>query len=221
VSEIEVVRHARARRAKLAFDPVSGRARLTLPRRAALAPALAWAESQSAWIAEQRAKLPAPHPFAPGAVIPVAGEEVEIAWRPEAPRTPAVRDGLLVVGGPRDGLERRIERWLRREALRLLSAETAEYAALAGVAIGRVSVADPRARWGSCSSQGAIRYSWRLILAPAHVRRATVAHEVAHRVHMHHGPEFHALVAEIYGADPAPSRRWLRANGATLHWYGR
>ncbi len=221
MSDIDVVRHARARRAKLAFDPVSGRARLTLPHRAALAPALAWAESQSTWIAEQRAKLPAPRPFAPGARIPVAGDEVEIAWRAGAPRTPVVRDDLLVCGGPREGLERRIERWLRREALRLLSLETAEYAARAGVTVGRVAVADPRARWGSCSAQGAIRYSWRLILAPAHVRRATVAHEVAHRVHMHHGPAFHALVAELYGADPVASRRWLKAYGASLHWYGR
>ncbi|MBR7518504.1 DUF45 domain-containing protein, partial [Mycobacterium tuberculosis] len=81
---------------------------------------------------------------------------------------------------------RRVEAWLRREALRLLSADTADYAARAGVTVARVAVGDPRGRWGSCAASGAIRYSWRLALAPAAVRRATAAHEVAHRLHMNH-----------------------------------
>jgi len=91
----------------------------------------------------------------------------------------------------------------------------------AGVTVTKVSVADPKARWGSCASTGAIRYSWRLILAPEWVRRATVAHEVAHRVHMNHGAEFHALVRQLDENDPARSSAWLRANGAALHWIGR
>jgi predicted metal-dependent hydrolase len=84
-----------------------------------------------------------------------------------------------------------------------------------------VSIGDPKGRWGSCASSGAIRYSWRLILTPGFVRRATVAHEVAHRVHMNHGARFHALVRQLYGEDPTPARAWLRRHGAQLHWYGR
>ena len=49
----------------------------------------------------------------------------------------------------------------------------------------------------------------------------TVAHEVAHRVHMDHSKRFHALVAELLGADPAPARRWLRANAGTVQGFGR
>jgi hypothetical protein len=118
-------------------------------------------------------------------------------------------------------LSRRIVAWLKREALRLLDAETNEFASRAGVEVAGVAVADPKARWGSCASRGAIRYSWRLILAPDAVRRSTVAHEVAHRVHMNHGPAFHALVAELYGRDPKVERDWLRRHGASLHWFGR
>jgi predicted metal-dependent hydrolase len=128
---------------------------------------------------------------------------------------------VLLFGGPPETLGARVERWLRREALRVLSAETAEFALKAGVRVTRVAIGDPRGRWGSCSSSGAIRYSWRLILAPGFVRRATVAHEVAHRVHMDHSPRFHRLVQLLLGEDPAPARAWLRTNGARLHWYGR
>ena len=114
-----------------------------------------------------------------------------------------------------------VEAWLRRAALDLLSRETDEIAARAEVAVSKVVVGDARGRWGSCASSGVIRYSWRLVLAPSFVRRATVAHEVAHRVHMNHGPAFHALAAELFGDDPAPARAWLRQHGAGLHWYGR
>jgi predicted metal-dependent hydrolase len=221
VSAIDVRRHPRARGLRLSVDPVSGRVRLTLPQRAPLKPALAWAEEQAGWIAAQRAKLPQALPFVPGATIPLGDEDVVLDHRAGASRVPH-RDGdRLVSGGPEEGFSGRIARWLRREALRVLSAETAEFATKAGVTISVVAVGDPRGRWGSCSASGAIRYSWRLILAPSWVRRATVAHEVAHRIHMNHAPAFHALVAELLESDPSPARTWLRAHGARLHWFGR
>jgi predicted metal-dependent hydrolase len=218
---VQVVRNARARTIRLAVDPRDGQVRLTLPPRASLKKGLAWVEQHRDWIAAQQARLPAPRPFAPGMRFPLGNREVEIAWDAQGPRTPILEGDVLCCGGSREGLSRRVERWLRSKALHLLSAETAHYAARAGVIVSRVSVGDPRGRWGSCASSGAIRYSWRLILAPEHVRRATVAHEVAHRVHMDHSPRFHRLVAELYEGDPSTARAWLRSNGAALHWIGR
>jgi predicted metal-dependent hydrolase len=58
-----------------------------------------------------------------------------------------------------------------------------------------------------------------LIMAPDHVRRATVAHEVAHLRHMDHSPAFHALVDELHDGDVAAARHWLRAHGRDLHRY--
>jgi predicted metal-dependent hydrolase len=220
--EVDVVRNARSKGMRLAVDPRSGRVRLTIPPRASLRKALAWAEEQSGWIEKQQAKLPERRPFAPGAVVPLEDDEIRIVWPASAARrVPVLIDDTLLCGGPREGLEKRVERWFRAEALRILSEETAEYAERAGVHITRVSIGDPRGRWGSCAASGAIRYSWRLILAPSFVRRATVAHEVAHRVHMNHGAAFHRFVAQLFEADPAPARAWLRRHGAELHWIGR
>lgn len=220
-ADLDVVRHPRARAARLSVDPSTGRVRLTVPKRMAIATALRWAEEKREWIAAQRARLPEARPFEHGARVPVGDALLTIDWDAARPRTVRVVDDRLVCGGPVEGLARRIEAWLKRSALALLSDETAHYAAKAGVTVSKVAIGDPRARWGSCASSGVIRYSWRLLLAPAHVRRATVAHEVAHRVHMHHGPEFHALVDALYEADPARARDWLRRHGAGLHWFGR
>jgi predicted metal-dependent hydrolase len=43
-----------------------------------------------------------------------------------------------------------------------------------------------------------------------------VAHECAHLLEANHGPRFWALVRNLVG-DPAPHRRWLRAEGPRLH----
>ena len=205
---------------RLKVDRRTGEVVLTVPRRASRRQALAWAESHRAWIEARLAEVAPAVPLAPAADLPLYDRPHRIDWKPDRPRTPKVEEGRIVVGGPAEGLEGRLMRWLRRHALDLLSAETAEFAAKAGVAVARVGVGDPLSRWGSCSASGGIRYSWRLVLAPDWVRRATVAHEVAHRVHMNHGPDFHRLVERLLGADPKPARLWLRSHGPVLHRIG-
>jgi len=219
--DIDVLRHPRARRMRLAVHPATGRVRLTLPKGASLRAGLAWARTQQEWIARQQARLPARVGFDDGTEIPFRGAPLRIDWCETRPRTPRREADRLLCGGPRESLAGRVERWLRRQALTLLSEETAAIAARGGVAVTRVGIGDPRSRWGSCSSSGAIRYSYRLILAPDFVWRATVAHEVAHRFHMDHSPAFHRLAAELLGEDPGPARDWLRRNGAALHAVGR
>jgi predicted metal-dependent hydrolase len=210
-----------ARVMRLRIDRRSGDVVLTVPRRVSQRKALDWAAGHRAWIEGQLALVAPGEPLLPGAALPLYGIPHLIDWEAKRARTPVVTEGGIAIGGPEETLEPRLLRWLRRHALDVLSAETAHYAAKAGVGVTRVGVGDPVSRWGSCSSSGAIRYSWRLILAPDWVRRATVAHEVAHRVHMDHGPDFHALVEKLLEADPKPARLWLRRSGPALHRVGR
>ena len=210
----------RARVMRLRVDPRTAEVLLTVPKRVSRKQALIWAAGHREWIERQLARIPPAERLGPGSSLPLYDIPHVIDWSPERPRTIRVVEGRIVAGGPREGQEARILRWLRRHALETLSSETGHYAQKAGVVVTKVAVGDPRSRWGSCSSSGAIRYSWRLILAPDWVRRATVAHEVAHRVHMNHGPEFHALVAQLLEADPGKARTWLRLRGASLHRIG-
>jgi predicted metal-dependent hydrolase len=207
----------RARAMRLRVDARTGGVVLTIPRRASRRKALEWAAGQRAWVEAQLARVPPAARLGPGTVVPIRDVPHLIDWKRDRSRRVALEPGLLLLGGPLENVENRVLRWLRRHALEILAAETAEFAARAGVTVARVAVGDPLSRWGSCSVSGAIRYSWRLILAPDWVRRATVAHEVAHRVHMHHGPDFHVLVRRLLGADPKPARLWLRRAGPLLH----
>lgn len=217
---LEVKVSARAKVMRLRVDARTGRVLLTVPRRVSRRKALQWAAGHSEWVEAQLALVRPPERLGPGSIVPLFDAPHVIDWSEGRSRLVELAERRLLVGGPLETIEARVLRWLRRSALDLLSAETAEFAAKAEVRVARVSVGDPISRWGSCSAAGAIRYSWRLILAPDWVRRATVAHEVAHRVHMHHGRDFHALVERLLGADPKPARLWLRRSGPFLHRIG-
>ena len=119
------------------------------------------------------------------------------------------------------GFARRIELFLKRRGLEVMSRDVAAYAAAAGVSPRSVRVGDAGTRWGSCSSQGRIRLSWRLILAPPPVRRYVVAHEVAHLVHLDHSAKFKALEARLYGPGVGEAKAQLRRAGPRLKRIGR
>ena len=201
---------------RLRFDERAQLVKLTHPRGVRPAAALAWAASQKRWIAEQIDKALPAEPLVPGATIPVDGRDVQLVWSKHASRSPALEQDQLTCGGPVESFQRRIELFLKRKALEVLSRETEETAAAAGLRVVAVSVGDARTRWGSCSSNGRIRYSWRLIMAPPEARRYVVAHEVAHLRHLDHGASFRALERTLFGSDTRAAEALLRAAAPRL-----
>jgi len=216
---IMVRRHQQSRGYRLRYDALAGALRLTMPMRGAERDAIAWARTQHGWVATQMARQPQVRRLAPDESFPFEGIDRRILWDRAYPRLPQLTDDSLILGGLEESVGARVLRWLRAHALEVLTTETHEFAAREGLVVSSVRVADPRSRWGSCAHDGSIRYSWRLIFAPSFVRRATVAHEVAHLLHMDHSPAFHRAHARLLGEDPAPARQWLRAHGATLHHF--
>ena len=210
-----------AKRLRLRLDEKRGVLKLTGPLRMNRTAALDWAAEQRGWVETQVGAMLPPEPFVPGATIPIEGSDVLLEWSERAARTPKIEGDRLTCGGPKEGFARRIETYLKRRAVEVLSRETADAAGRAGVALRSVSVGDADTRWGSCSSSGRIRYSWRLILAPPEVRRYVVAHEVAHLVHMDHGPKFKALERHLFEGDAAAARLLLRRVGGRLKRIGR
>jgi predicted metal-dependent hydrolase len=211
----------RARRLKLRIDADRRRLVLTCPPRSSRRAALHWADGQRDWAKQAIADIPESQPLIPGARIPFEGCDLRLEWDVRAHRTPSLIGEVLVCGGPMESFEARIMRWLKREALERLSIDTADAANRAGVNVTAVRVGDAGTRWGSCSTAGTIRYNWRLVMTPPHVRRWVVAHEVAHRVHMNHGPEFKALEMQLYGPGVDAARSELRRLSAGLKGIGR
>lgn len=218
---VELRQHHRARSLRLRLDEARELLVLTVPPRMDRQSALRWLGGQTDWIERQLHRLEPAEPFHPGGTIPFEGRDIRLVWEEGLPRKPIVQDDFIQCGGPSASFAARIERFLRDEACRHLQQLTLELAAIAGVTVTRVTVGDAQSRWGSCSSDGTIRYNWRILLAPPHLLRWLVAHEVAHRRHMNHGPEFRALESKLYGGDISKARAELRALGPRLKRVGR
>ena len=224
---VRLRRSRRARRIGLIVDVRLGGVEIVVPMRASRAEALTFARAKAAWIHARLDALPRRIPFAEGAAVPVLGvphtirlgrqHDLFAALDPRA--GVEVRGRKLVVGGTPDETARQVGGWLRARAEDEIGARVRDAGVRIGRRAARITLRDPRSRWGSCSARGALSFSWRLILAPEPVLDYVVAHEVAHLAEMNHGPRFWALVRSLIG-DVDPARAWLRANGEGLHAYG-
>ena len=214
---LTIRRLANARRMTLRLAPDGSEVRLSIPRWGRTAEALAFAESRAGWLAEQLAKVPQAAQPAPGMAIAFGDLALTLDHQPRAPRRPRIEDERLVIGGPVEGLGKRLQRWLEAEARALFAADLADYCTRAAQPLPALALSRAQRRWGSCAHSGTIRLNWRLVMAPDAVRRAVVAHEVAHLVHFDHGPAFHALLAELFEGDLAASNRWLKRHGRELY----
>ena len=214
--ELSLRRSPRARRISLRVSGLDGRVTLTLPRGVPEVEALDFARTKVDWLRAQLAQRPVTVAVTHGLELPLEGRVMRIA---QGTGRRVVPDGttLHVPGGP-DTAGARLEGWLKARARDRLAAASDHYAGLLGQGYSRITLRDTRSRWGSCSSSGALSYSWRLIMAPPEVLDYVAAHEVAHLAEMNHSPAFWAVVSDLmpgYGAQ----RAWLRREGGALHRY--
>jgi predicted metal-dependent hydrolase len=222
---VRIRRTAQARRISMRADAVKREIRITMPTYAPTKAALDFVAQKRNWIALRLQSAPAVSPLHPGGTVAVVGEPHQIVWNASAPRTVQLVEGAegreLHLGGPEELVEGRILRWLKGEARRVYTEDIGHYCARAGEEPPRLSLGDQRSRWGSCSSRGTISMSWRLIMAPASVRRSVIAHEVAHMRHMDHSPAFYAWFDELFEGDRKAADRWLKMHGTGLQRVGR
>lgn len=212
---VTVRRNAQAKRLILRVERATGEIKLTLPLHVGSRTAEKFVQKQISWIAAERATLQPLKLLGHGSEMPYQDEAHQIIFTDCAPRKIARVAGEIRVGGPEDMAPRRLENWLRREAKLLLGERAAVHAETLDVRYNRVSIGDMKSRWGSCSSRGTLRFSWRLLMAPYAVMDYVAAHEVAHLLEMNHSDRFWAEVARCV-PDHKPLRRWLKTEGNAL-----
>ncbi|MBB3946528.1 hypothetical protein GGQ73_002481 [Rhizobium skierniewicense] len=129
---------------------------------------------------------------------------------------PAEGEPVLKVSGLPEHLGRRVATFLKKEARADLERLVALHARAVGRPARSISMKDTRSRWGSCSHEGNLSFSWRIVMAPDSVIDYLAAHEVAHLREMNHGPKFWALCEKLCPTTEV-SKAWLKRNGSQLH----
>ncbi len=177
-------------------------------------------ERNRAWAAARIARLPQVLKINDGVTIPLRGVPHRIVHS-------GLGRGIVSIGREEDGpvirvfgdpkfIPRKVGDFLKRQAKQDLTKAVATYCAALDVKAKSITLRDTTSRWGSCSSSGALNFSWRIILAPPEVLHYLAAHEVAHLREMNHSDRFWAHVKQIC-PDMEQHKSWLRTHGAKLH----
>jgi predicted metal-dependent hydrolase len=214
--EVALRRSARSRRFSLRVSRFDGRVTLSLPMAAREAEAMTFLRAQEGWLRAALARMPGIALVGIGSELPVEGRMLTLV--PGTGRGPRVVDDSLILPGDPARAGVRAAAYLKVLARDRLSAACDLHAGRLGRKFNSLSLRDTRSRWGSCTSEGGLMFSWRLVMAPPAVLDYVAAHEVAHLAQMNHSPAFWAVVQELcpsYGMH----RAWLRGQGQTLHGY--
>ncbi len=223
---ITIRRIASARRFTLRVRAATQDVVLTIPARGSLGDAKVFANRHAAWIGAKLRLLPEKIPLSAGGLVPLRGTVHLIAqcqagrrgvWLEEqGPTSPP----LICVNAEAPFVPRRVRDFLVKEALRDIKTAVQSHTQKLGVVPSRITLRDTTSRWGSCSSSGALSFSWRLIMAPPFVLEYLAAHESAHLVHMNHSAAFWAAVDRLT-ADTGRAEAWLKAHGSSLLRFGQ
>ncbi len=219
---LRVVVNPRAKRIGLRLDAARREAVAVAPTQRLAPKAAAFAIDRAGWIAMQLNKLPRTVRIEPGAVIPLRGAAhhlVMVRGR-VAPHIISARGeepARIVAGAPdAESFATRVRRFLLAEAKTDLLDRVGAHAKTLGVAWKTLTVKDTVSRWGSCTENGALSFSWRVVLAPPHILDYLAAHETAHLRELNHSKRYWAQVKRCF-PEYETAEAWLRRHGAALH----
>lgn len=216
---LRIVENDRARRLTLRIDAGGRGLRITVPPGVARSEVEKFLSRHQGWLEQRLAKTPDRPQVRPDIKIPIRGVPHLIVHEPSTRGTVTTgadeRGPVLVVSGDRRHLPRRVSDFLKREAKREIEALVARHAGAVGKKAKSIRFKDTTSRWGSCTSDGSLSFSWRIMMAPPQVINYLVAHEVAHLREMNHGPKFWKLCTELC-PDTERCKSWLKRNGGAL-----
>jgi predicted metal-dependent hydrolase len=216
---LRIVENDRARRLTLRIDAGGRGLRITVPPGISAREVDGFLRRHQGWLEQRLAKVPERPQVRPGIKIPLRGVPHLIVHEPGKRGTVSIATGeagpVLTVHGDRLHLPRRLADFLKREAKREIEALVEKHCAKVGRRAKAIRFKDTTSRWGSCTSDGALSFSWRIMMAPPAVINYLVAHEVAHLKEMNHGPKFWKLCEELC-PDTERCKAWLKRNGGAL-----
>jgi predicted metal-dependent hydrolase len=216
---LRIVENDRAKRLTLRIDPGGRGLRVTIPPGLTQSEVDGFLDRHRGWLETRLAKLPDRPTVRPGIKVPIRGMPHLILHEPGRRGTVSIMAGeagpALLVCGERRHLPRRIADFMKREAKREIEALVAKHTGAIGRRPRQIRFKDTTSRWGSCTSDGNLSFSWRIVMAPGPVINYLVAHEVAHLKEMNHGPHFWKLCNELC-PDTERCRTWLKRNGNAL-----
>jgi predicted metal-dependent hydrolase len=207
----------RAKRLSLRVNPKTSNIELIIPPRANQQAVERFVLANRDWIARRKQTLPAKIAIKHDAIMMFWGVQTLICITPHTKRTTVIthENNGIHIRTSRDDPSSNLKRWVIEQARAHIEPLAYQKALSINKPISKIDLRDTSSRWGSCSSDGRLMLSWRLIFAPPYVLDYVVGHEVAHLKYMDHGKQFWDLCYSLCD-EPDKARKWLKANGNQL-----
>ena len=217
---LTIRQHERATRITLRIEPGGRALKMTIPQGLAAREVNAFLDRHQGWLLTKLAKFPHETTLKDGGEILLRGVRHRIhhtgSLRGLTEALEVDGRSTLRVSGLPEHTGRRIAAYLKKEARADLERLVARHARSIRASVASISMKDTRSRWGSCSCEGNLSFSWRIVMAPPMVIDYLAAHEVAHLKEMNHGPHFWALCGRLC-PDMEAAKTWLKRHGSELH----
>ncbi|MEO0247668.1 MAG: SprT family zinc-dependent metalloprotease [candidate division WOR-3 bacterium] len=101
--------------------------------------------------------------------------------------------------------------WYKKETYKKVLERVEKYAKEGGFEYGKINITNANKRWGSCSQNGNLNFSWRLVMAPLSVIDYVVVHELVHTEEKNHSKNFW-LKIKILLPNFEKQLDWLKVN---------
>ena len=213
---VQIRRVSRARRMTLRISSIDKKVQLSIPPHTKLRVAENFIIEKSEWIKSKVKELPDKRSVRTTSSLPLLGRMMPVEpYDGKSAKLSSCGQKICVPQAP-ETRNRAILAFYKLRARDALAHASDYFCTQIGASYQSLKIRDTRSRWGSCSAEGGLMYSWRLVLAPTEVLNYVAAHEVCHLVHMNHSDEFWDLVATICPAFRT-HKRWLKENGSSLH----
>ncbi len=105
--------------------------------------------------------------------------------------------------------------WYKNQAYKYIHRRATHFSEIMNVQFNRINITGANTRWGSCSNNKNLNFTWRLVLAPKQVVDYVIVHELAHLIEMNHSDKFWKRVARIL-PNYLIYETWLKENGHIL-----
>jgi len=101
--------------------------------------------------------------------------------------------------------------WYKKQAREKIAERVEWFSRTLGSKYRTVNITAAKKRWGSCSANGSLNFSWRLIMAPLSIVDYVVVHELAHLEEKNHSKKFWNKIRTVF-PDYKDRIKWLKEN---------
>ena len=211
------IKRSRRKTLSISIDSL-GRVIVRAPMRYPLERIQEFLDEKEEWILKHKSRMNASGICLPGANLDgyelmILGEKYKIVL--DGGKRVRFRTDERLIFVPSENAEERLRRFIKENAKRIFTEATRIRAEEMGVRYQDVTITSAATRWGSCTGDNRIRFTFRLLYAPKEVIDYVIVHELCHTLHHDHSRAFWAAVESVL-PDYKWKRKWLKDRGALL-----